>query len=228
MPGPGPIRATRFAHAAIRSELAALEAACQVVEPHNTDAVRALAGRIKAFELMMHDHDGFEETCLFPDIEQRAPHLKAIYELEHREADRTLVALAAAANQLAGGGNGQGETALKAQLARHAIVLNALVSLHIEKENTLLVPIIEDRFSPEEQAAILGRYAGYVAPERLLPGFAWIVERLSPADQDDFFRTYQRMLPPPAFGAIVGHVREQFGPERWGAIAARVPEVVGP
>ncbi len=227
MAEPGPIRATRFVHAAIRAELAGLEAATQALDPADVDGLRALASRIKTFEAMMHDHDGFEETCVFPDVEARAPHTQAVYELEHREADRTLEAMVDASNQLAAGSAGLGQAGVQAQLARNAIALNAMVSLHIEKENTLLVPIIEDRFSPEEQGAILGRYAGYVPKERLLPGFAWIVERLTPEDQDAFFRTYQRMLPPPVFGALCDHVGKALGPERWRAIAGRVPDVVG-
>jgi zinc finger protein-like protein len=223
-----PIRAFRFVHESLVRELEALEEIAAALHPEDDREVAQLASRFQGFLDMVEDHEHFEEAELFPAIDARAPDVVGTYEIEHRACGEHLTGIGEVLSRLPTVQAPAERVELARRLRRHATALNAVMGLHIAKENAHLIPLAERVLSPAEQGALLAKIGQYIPPERLLTGPAWIGVRLSPDGREDFLRTYRPILPPPFFAEVVRSFQENLAPADWEDVVRRMPELASP
>ncbi|MBI2918576.1 MAG: hemerythrin domain-containing protein [Chloroflexi bacterium] len=150
----------RAHHKGIAAELEAMEQTVEALTPRNMKSKAGDLGHIVHFLLDdLTPHAQAEEGVLYPPAEGLIKqHGKAIapLELEHR----TLEALISQFHDLAESlPIGDAETLHSLQQVAHHI--SFLVRLHIEKEEKLVLPLLEEHLSPAEQQGIMHRMHGH-------------------------------------------------------------------
>lgn len=114
-----------------------------------------------SIEILKWHADG-EEELVFPAVNRVAPLVAQAYIHDHRGFDTMTKGLA------------------KINSASDALVsacttakLTAILRIHLDKEDVHLDPILSERTSVEEQAAIIGGMAQHIPPERMPEFIRW-------------------------------------------------------
>ena len=159
---PGPLRSLVFVHTALRNELNDLANLAHAVARSEND-IEVLKERFDWATYALHYHAAGEDAALFPAIEAKHPGVAMTFDDDHQTDD----ALVAEMKQLLEATNAQDNLS---RIARLADQLADRASLHMDKEERLLVPFVEEHFSMEEQGAILGGMMKAFPPEFMLKG----------------------------------------------------------
>jgi hemerythrin-like domain-containing protein len=221
----GPLRAFRFIHNAIRAELQGLEEAAQGLDPTDEARCTALVDQLAFFRDLLKSHEGFEEQVVFADLDQRAPHVATAYRLDHRSGEHYLEAFASNLQKIQKGRDRTERTEPLVELNRTAIGLRATMRLHVDKEDEHIIPVAEEYFSPAEQGGMLARMGEFFPPATMMEGMVWISSRLTNEGREDLFRTYQAMMPPPVYTAIVQYVAPRLPAADWEDAVRRIPDL---
>jgi hypothetical protein len=163
---------------------------------------------------MIHHHTEGEEKTVFAVLEQRCPAVAAGYLHDH-VAERARLAnieKAARAGDLAA-------------VRRGASQLVAHVELHIQKEEELIVPLMEKHFTIPEIGEHVGKMMASFTPEDLKALLPWMIVRLSPQQRIAYLQVVKGAMPPDRFQGMCGIIRGGIPAEDWSAIAAGVPGI---
>jgi hemerythrin-like domain-containing protein len=217
-----PIRSIRFIHTAIRKECESLEETVTGFDPADEIQDENLRLRFAFLHRTVKTHEDGEEDAIFPVMDSRIYPVSAPYLLDHRvdqahmkEIGESLSGLAARASEYA---------AIARQLYHRMVVINSAVALHMRKEEEIVVPLLEQHFSVEEQKAMVGQAMAHFGPD-LMPEVApWLVRWLEPEDQEAFVRMIMDAMPPQLFAAAKVWVANGVPKETWEEIVRRVPE----
>ena len=211
---PGPLRSLVYVHTALRNELNQLAAlAHDVAAGENT--LETLKERFDWATYALHYHAVGEDSALFPAVEAKHPGVAMTFDDDHRTDD----ALVEEMKSLLEAG---GDDDTLQRIARCADQLADRASLHMDKEERLLVPFVEEHFSMEEQGAILGGMMQAFPPEFMLKGVPWIFSQLDETLRISYATALKGAMPPEPFGMHMSNVEQQLGPEEWAPIAAAI------
>jgi hemerythrin-like domain-containing protein len=192
-----------YIHKAILREARSLETA--VVERAEPEALLA---RLRFFEELLHHHTDGEEQFLFPEIERRAPRVCATYVFDHKDERALLGRLAETIER----------TDLEA--ARRAVIaLVEHLDAHIRKENELIVPLIDELFTPAEHEAMVGRIQGAIPPPFMARVLPWLALSLDSADRVAFLS----VLPPERRAPMLGLLQAALPPAIWSELERSLP-----
>ena len=114
--------------------------------------------------------------------------------------------------------------ALLRGLGRQTTLLSAAITLHIRKEEDLLVPLVEQRFSFEEQAEMVRNAVGHFTPQQQQVVMPWILKAQTPDDQEAFLRMLMQEMPPDMFRTLTRWISDGVSPTQWQEILRRIPE----
>lgn len=209
---PGPINALRYVHSAILSESDRIDEAAAGAT--TGDDLAALADDVAFFEDLVLLHTTGEELGLFPVLAEAAPHIDETYLFDHEDERKTFSALRDA---LASGD-------LHAA-RRAAVLLRGHAHSHIEKENTLILPFVDENFAPPDQGAMLGNILSTIPPEKMPAVVPWIIERISPDDAESYVTVLEAAMPPEVFSAAKGWIRDGVSDEVWSDLSSRLPHL---
>lgn len=209
---PGPINALRYVHSAILAESDRIDAAADAAA--SGDELAELADDVAFFENLVLLHTKGEEHGLFPKLAEAAPHIDETYLFDHEDERQTFANLRSAID--AGDLN---------EARRAAVVLREHAHSHIEKENTLILPFVDEHFAPPEQGAMLGAILSTIPPEQMSQVVPWIIDRLSADDAEAYVSVLEHAMPPEAFTAAKDWIRDGVAPERYGELTARLPQL---
>jgi len=205
-----PVRGIRFIHLAIQREVEQLETAAWSGQIGGWAERAARLGRIVDL------HTKSEEASLFADLAERLPESASTYLFDHVEEQW----LFAEATTAARGGDVD-------NLRKHASVLRAHVSVHIRKEEELVLPLLEKLFSMQELGLQVGRMMATFPPGEMLAALPWIVERLDPDDRVAYMSMLRKVTPAEKLLAIVGAVRGGLPEPLWSELSRRMPDLPG-
>lgn len=217
-----PAEGVRFIHTAIEAEVRALEAAAFAAE---TDAqLDAYGAKFALFHTITKTHNDGEEASLFPDLDRKLPRVAATYLFDHEDEAALFNAIAAQATaaRAAGPAARAGELA---KLRRHAVALTEHVTTHVRKENTLIVPLVLELFTPPEQAAQVQAMIGVFSPELMAKTLPWIIANNPFDEQCAYVAMMQKVMPPERFPTACAWIKSGIGDAAWAAIAAKLPGV---
>jgi hypothetical protein len=211
-----PAEGIHFIHAAICREAAEIEAlAAQAATPKDAAAI---VERVKTFARVLKLHTEGEEGSLLEDLEGRLPHVRDAYVLDHRDEERLVTEVIAAAERVRSTADADALTALRrvvAALAHHVL-------LHVRKENELLVPLLVSLYSPAEQAAQAGRMMAAFPAEELRKVVPWLVSRLEESQAAAYVAMVKAVAPEERFRTVAGWIKEGVEGDVWRGICARV------
>ena len=209
---PGPINALRFVHTAILSESDRIDEAARTAS--SGEDIAAVAEDVAFFEDLVLLHTSGEEKGLFPVIAEAAPHIDDTYLVDHEDERQTFTELREAI------GAGDLEAARRA-----AVVLRNHAHSHIGKENELILPFVEEHFSPPQQGEMIGNILSTIPPEKMPTVVPWIVERISPDEAEAYVTVLESAMPPEVFDAARGWIQNGVSDDLWNDLARRLPQL---
>ena len=211
---PGPLRSLVFVHTALRNELNDLANLAHAAAKGEND-IETLKERFDWATYALHYHAAGEDAALFPAVEAKHPGVAMTFDDDHQTDD----ALVEEMKQLLEADNAQDNLG---RIARLADQLADRASLHMDKEERLLVPFVEEHFSMEEQGAILGGMMQAFPPEFMLKGVPWIFSHLDENLRISYATALKGAMPAEPFAMHMSNVEEQLGPDEWAPIATAI------
>ena len=166
----GPLRSLTYVHTALRNELGDFAADARALLD-GTGNARTLKERFDWDVYALRQHAAGEDTALFPAIEAVHSGVAASFDDRHRMDGALVEETEALFNNLDADG-------ALSTLVRVTDKLSDRASLHMDKEERVLVPFVEDHFSIEQQGWILGEMMQAFPPEFMLKGMPWIFKHL--------------------------------------------------
>lgn len=217
----GPIGGIRYIHAALRHEAEEIEALAHQVAPDLTE----LREKIAFLEHIAEVHTTGEEEFMLTLLEQKVPRVAEAYVVDHADEDVLFDEL----KDLIDGyrpGAPDAERRL-ARIRRQSIALVEHLRGHIGKEERLLVPLLDERCTTEEQLACVEGIVGHISREDMPALFPWILNALDDDQAAEFAAITVANLPPPVQRAAAEWARNGISPEKWAAVSRRVPQWAG-
>ena len=211
---PGPLRSLVFVHTALRNELNDLANLAHAAAKGENN-IETLKERFDWATYALHYHAAGEDAALFPAVEAKHPGVAMTFDDDHQTDD----ALVEEMKQLLEADNAQDNLG---RIARLADQLADRASLHMDKEERLLVPFVEEHFSMEEQGAILGGMMQAFPPEFMLKGVPWIFSHLDENLRISYATALKGAMPGEPFAMHMSNVEEQLGPDEWAPIATAI------
>lgn len=208
----GPINILRFVHTAILEESNRIDDAATSAD--GPDDLAAIADDVAFFDELVLLHTKGEEVGLFPVVAEMAPHIDETYLFDHESERETFSALGSA---ISDGDLGAAR--------RSAVVLREHAHTHIEKENTLILPFVDENIAPADQGAMLGEILSTIPPEKMSAVVPWIIERIPIDDAEAYIRALEGAMPEPAFAAAKGWIREGITADVWTELSRRLPHL---
>jgi iron-sulfur cluster repair protein YtfE (RIC family) len=158
-------------------------------------------------------HAKGEEVAVFPVVDTLTPLVANAYLLDHRELDAMV--------------NGLEEMRRTPDLlttARAVAVLASHLRIHLDKEDTLLYPILRERTSESEQASILGLMSKETPPDRFPALVQWLFPLLDIDDRVVVTKGWMTLMPPQVFTGLKPLIRKSVA-ENWVELVRRIPEL---
>ena len=118
-----------------------------------------------------------------------------------------------------------GDAAARAALARDCSALRVSVTLHSTKEDELILPLVDEHFSPAEQGEMVGKILSTISREDMVEFVPWIVDRQPPDTAEAYVRGLMGAMPAPVFAAAKGWIEGGISAEKWQDLKARIPEL---
>lgn len=215
----------RYFHSALVKE--ARELATILGESLGDDRARvdAVAHRFAFFQQANAVHEAAEEAFLFPAIEKRAPHATDAFAFDHSSGERLYSEIADALDELRAAERDTPPVDLANALTRRVCALEQLLVLHSDKENELLVPIVEQSASEEEQRELMRGMFGQAGPDLGPHIVSWMFGHLSAEDRAGFLGVATLLFPRERLDAMVKALAVSVGPEEWNDVLERMPEL---
>ena len=210
----GPLRSLVFVHTALRNELNGLAKLAHAVAKGESD-METLRERFEWATYALHYHAAGEDAALFPAVEAKHPGVVMTFDDDHQTDD----ALVEKMKQFLEADNAQDNLD---DIARLSDQLADRASLHMDKEERLLVPFVEEHFSMEEQGAILGGMMQAFPPEFMLKGVPWIFSHLDESLRISYAMALKGAMPAEPFAMHMSNVEQQLGASEWAPIAAAI------
>jgi len=158
-------------------------------------------------------HAKGEEEAVFPAVDKVAPLVARAYFWDHRELDTMvarLEAMRAAPDALVA--------------ARATAALSAHLRIHLNKEDAHLYPILRERMTEDEQAAVVGLMSKSVPPDKFPTAVRWLFPLLGSDDRAVVIRGWMVLMPPPVFAGLKPLLQETLA-EDWAELTRRIPEL---
>ncbi len=133
-------------------------------------------------------------------------------ELELGKGVRDLMKLPEASDRVAAG----------IELNQKANELFAAYLVHMNKEETELVPIMRAHFSDAEQAAMRGQIIARFPPDRLFALLGWMLPSMNVTDLTEFLTVVKGAAPPPVMKRVADLAAARVDPARWATAKLRV------
>ena len=199
-------------HQAFRNDMRAIDAAAYKAATGDGDLSPAVE-RLRFFSEIPKWHADGEEELVFPTMEKVAPLVAQAYLMDHREFDIMTEGLAKI------------EAASDALVAARATAeMTAVLRIHLDKEDVHLYPILRERTSGDEQAAIVGGMAQKVPPERMPEFIRWLFTLLGHDDREVWTRVVMGLMPEQVFAGIKPLIRDTIAGD-WAELTRRIPEL---
>jgi Hemerythrin HHE cation binding domain len=211
----------RDVHKGIRSELFAVTLDAGRVDPHDDEAVGAVAGRWGSLVKLLVEHARHEEDFVQPVVEQFAP----LYAEEILESHAQLEGQMAQLELLA---DRAGEAcAAHRRLFTHRLYLGlasftAAYLEHQEFEEFEVMVMLSQHVSAEDLRAIDDAIVASIPPEMMAQSLPIMVASMNIEDQSELFGAARMSAPPEVFAGMMGLARSVLEPARFDALTRRL------
>jgi hypothetical protein len=208
----GPIDAVVAIHNAFRADITGIDSAA-LAAARGKPGLSANIERFRFFNEVLAWHAHGEELAIFPALEDVAPLVAEAYEKDHRGLDRAFDALSNAVS-----------VRDAVETARATAAFKFHLDLHLDKEETHLYRIIQERVSVPDQGKAVGVMAGTIPPDRSPEFIAWMFPLLGDQDRENMTRVWKMVMPAEVFAGAIQLVHQAVG-AGWAELNRRIPEL---
>jgi zinc finger-like protein len=221
-----PLAGMHYIHEAILRELAAMEDAARDLATGARGDAAAVRERFEFLHEVTRGHAQGEDEIIFAAIDERVFHAATqSYHFEHNAEAEVYADIATLLAVLTAAPGAEDRRQAAQRLYRQTVALNTILSLHMRKEESQLIPLAAQHFTVEEQAVLSARSVQAYSPELLAKAIPWLLERLNPEERVEFVLMMEEMMPPPAFQGFAGMVARGVQPPLWQELTEKVPEL---
>lgn len=207
-----PLDAIRAIHNAFRKDMTAIDAAAHIAA-RGRGSLDLVVKRYTFFNEVLVWHASGEEESVFPALENVAPLVAEAYERDHRGLDSLFESLNKAVN-----------ASDTLAIARATAAFDFHLGIHLNKEDTHLYRIFNERVSMPNQGAIVGKMSQTIPQERFPEVVAWLYPLIGTDDRENMTRIWQQALPEPAFASVTKLIQAAIGND-WAELTRRIPEL---
>ena len=208
----GPIDIIYSIHNAFRRDVAQIDSSAFKIACYGGDLTPVFSRLHMVAEILDYHAQG-EEAAVFPAVDNLTPLLSQAYFLDHRELDTMVNGLEAIR-----------ETPDPLITARATAVLLSHLRIHLDKEETLLYPILRERTTESEQASIVGRMSKKVPLEKFPVMVQWLLPLLDFDDRVVVTEGWMKLMPLQVFAGLEPLMRKIMADD-WAALIQRIPNL---
>lgn len=167
-------------------------------------------------------HATDEDHSIFNHTEKVAQTLTASLMAEHHELTRRELELAQSAHQILAMGSSDDRAVAGVRLNAAANELFASYLVHMNREETELVPLMQQHFTDSEMIAMRGQIIGGMPPERIMSILSYMLPSLNVDELSEFVGSVRRTAPPPVANAVTDLAAAKVDPARWAEAKTRI------
>lgn len=171
---------------------------------------------------VLSQHATDEETGIFPAAVTAGGRLIVELIEDHHGLTRRELALASSAHELLAMESPDRRVEAGIRLNQAANELFGAYIVHMNREESELVPVMREHFSNEQMAAMSGAIIGKMLPERMFAILGWMLPSLNAAELTEFLGKLKRGVPPQVFKAVTDLCSARVDPTRWESVKLRV------
>jgi iron-sulfur cluster repair protein YtfE (RIC family) len=208
-----PLDAVRSLHNAFRTDILQIDNLALKIARDGGDFT-AVFDRLHLIGEILDYHAQGEEAAVFPAVDNLAPLVARAYFLDHRELDIMVDGLESIRNMpdpLA--------------TARATAVLGSHLRIHLNKEDAHLYPILRERTSIPEQAAIAGQMSRKVPADKFPTLIQWLFPLLNLEDQTVITKVWMTAMPPQVFEGVKPLIQKAI-PNSWVELTQKIPQLL--
>lgn len=219
-------------HKGLRSMIYGLSSRLQTHDFADLDATRSLVADFETdFAIarnagcaicILSQHAEDENSVFFVATAPVLPELTAALIAEHHELTRRELALGERGHRIVALSSADDRVRSGVRFNAEANELFVAYLAHMNREDTELVPRMQERFTDAEMIAMRGRIIASMPPERLMAILRHMLPSLNVTELSELLAQVRPGLPPPAFQAITNLCEEDVDAVRWDAVKARV------
>lgn len=181
----------------------------------NDFAVARTAGCVLC---VLNHHAGDEETIIFPQVSGVGMELVRSLIEEHHGLTRRELAIARSGHELLALDSAEARIGAGARLNRDANDLFGAYITHMNREETEVVPLMQEHFTNEQMLAMQGAIIGRLPPERVAAILGYMLPALNVTELRGLLGGFGRNAPPP-LKKVVSEIGEaRVDPARWQAV----------
>lgn len=229
---PGKIDLFTPVHKGLRAMLYGLSTRLQTNDFADTEATRRLAVDLEiSFEAArsagcilcaLAHHANTEESVIFPPTAGTAKALATELVQEHHDLTRRELEIGKSAREVLDLPTPEERIAAGVRVNQRANELFGAYIVHMNREETELVPLMREQFTDQEQLAMQGGIIATFPPDRLMALLEWMLPALNVTELTELLAGVKRTAPPPLLKAVTGLCERRVEATRWAAVKLRV------
>lgn len=218
-------------HKALRAMIYDLSTRLQKNDFANVEATRELVTHLENdFDLartagcvlcILAHHAADEEAVIFPSVAKTDNQLIQSLIADHHDLTRRELALAKSAHEILQMPEPRARIAAGAALNRRANELFAAYIYHMNREDDVVVPLMQQHFTDAQIAAMRGTIIAGTPPDRLFAILGFMLPALNVHELSDLITAVTPTAPPAMTKAVVELCTAKVDPVIWSEVRAR-------
>ena len=170
-------------------------------------------------------HEESEETAIFPEMDNRYKYVSETYLYDHQRHSGGYDEIEGILTSLGGARGNSTKVELAQKLHRQAIALDAVMDLHIDKENELLYPLYDMTFTEEEQQSMEQKIMSHMLPDFMPRVAPWMFRHQGLNDREGMLRYGMKIFPPEHLGPMLKLLSGAVTTPEWEEMRKKIPEL---
>ncbi|XP_077244625.1 zinc finger protein-like protein [Tasmannia lanceolata] len=185
-----PILIFLFFHKAIRSELDRFHHAALTFATDPSGDIAPLFKRYHFLRSIYKHHCNAEDEVIFPALDIRVKNVAQTYSLEHKGESDLFDQLFELLNS-----NMQNDVSFRRELASCTGAIRTSLSQHMSKEEEQVFPLLIEKFSFEEQAALVWQFLCSIPVNMMAEFLPWLSSSISSDEHQDMLKCLCKIVP---------------------------------
>lgn len=185
-----PIHIFLFFHKAIRSELEGLHRDALAFATNQNGDIQPLLQRYHFLRAIYKHHCNAEDEVIFPALDIRVKNVARTYSLEHKGESDLFDQLFELLNS-----GMQNDESFRRELASRTGALQTSVSQHMFKEEEQVFPLLEDKYTFEEQASLVWQFLCSIPVDMMAEFLPWLSSSITFDENKDMLKCLCKIVP---------------------------------
>ncbi|KAK1298760.1 hypothetical protein QJS10_CPB14g00381 [Acorus calamus] len=191
-PMDSPIQIFLLFHKALRSELDRLHrmAIAFATDRAGEGVVKPLFEQYRFLIAMYRHHCNAEDEVIFPALDMRVKNVAQTYSLEHKGESQLFDQLFELLNK-----DIQYDDSFRRELASCTGAIQTSLNQHMSKEEEQVFPLLIEKFSFDEQAALVWQFICSIPVNMMAKFLPWLSSSISSDEYQDMLRCLSKIIP---------------------------------